>query len=144
MGNDYFNSGVALINCDRWKQLDFSSKWPQLLAEGVQRGFEYADQCVLNFMCSNEVNYISVKYNTLARTRRVNHQISPYILHFAGDVKPWHYSIFDLQILRGVLLPKDVYKYLKYQSQLIREVKTKDRALGLNLKREGLRIRRKH
>jgi lipopolysaccharide biosynthesis glycosyltransferase len=143
MGSGYFNSGVALIDCDRWQQLNFADMWPGLLRESYQRGFEHADQCVLNFMCLNEVNYISTKYNTLAATRRMEHQSNPLILHFAGGVKPWFYSIFDPRILNGLLFPKDVYKYLRYQSDFIQAVGRKNSELGACLVREKKRIRRK-
>jgi lipopolysaccharide biosynthesis glycosyltransferase len=143
MGAGYFNTGVILINCDRWRQLNFADKWPRYLAESDQRGFEYADQCVLNFMCSKEVKYISSRYNTLAATRRKNHQHDPLILHFAGGVKPWTYSIFDPRILIDLLFPRDVYTYLRYQTLLILAVWRKNNALGLGLVREKRRIRRK-
>jgi lipopolysaccharide biosynthesis glycosyltransferase len=144
MGEDYFNSGILLIDCDRWTELNFHEKWPRLLMESSQRGFEYADQCVLNFMCVNEVKYISVKYNTLATTRRREHQSDPWVLHFAGNVKPWHYSMVNLRIISGILYPKDVYKYLKYQSQFIQEIRSKNSKLGLHLNEERKRIRLKH
>jgi len=143
MGKDYFNTGIALINCDRWKKLNFQEQWPQLLVESNRRGFQYADQCVLNFMCSGEVNYISPNYNTLAATRRKNPKDEPLILHFAGTKKPWFFSKFDPRILNGLLLPKDVYKYLRYQSRLIRLVKSQNTALGLSLLREKRRLRHK-
>ena len=144
MGQDYFNTGILLIDCDRWTKLNFADKWPRLLIESNQRGFEYADQCVLNFMCFNEVKYISVIYNTLAATRRREHKNHPRILHFAGNVKPWHYSMVNFRILRGILYPKDVYKYLKYQSRLIKEVSSKNNLLGLHLNEERKRLRNRH
>lgn len=143
MGKDYFNTGIVLINCDRWKKLNFEEQWPQLLVESNLRGFEYADQCVLNFMCSGEVKYISPNYNTFAATRRKDSKVEPLILHFAGDKKPWFFSKFDPRILHGLLLPKDVYKYLRYQTRLIRLVKSKNTSLGLSLLRERKKLRRK-
>jgi len=143
MGEDYFNSGIALIDCDRWKELNFQDQWPQLLVESNLRGFEYADQCVLNFMCSGEVKYISPSYNVFAATRRKEPKVEPLILHFAGTKKPWFFSKFDPRILNGLLLPKDVYRYLRYQTRLIRLVKSQNTALGLSLLREKRRLRRK-
>ena len=141
MGKDYFNTGIALIDCDRWKKLNFQDQWPQLLVESNLRGFEYADQCVLNFMCSGEVKYISPNYNVFAATRRKNLKDEPLILHFAGTKKPWFFSKFDPRILNGLLLPKDVYRYLRYQTRLIRLVKSQNTALGLSLLREKRRLR---
>jgi lipopolysaccharide biosynthesis glycosyltransferase len=143
MGKDYFNTGIALIDCDRWKELNFQDQWPQLLVESNLRGFEYADQCVLNFMCSGEVKYISPSYNVFAATRRKEPKVEPLILHFAGTKKPWFFSKFDPRILNGLLLPKDVYRYLRYQTRLIRLVKSQNTALGLSLLREKRRLRRK-
>jgi len=142
MGSDYFNTGVLLIDCDTWKALNYPQKWPKLLQEAKVRGFQYADQCVLNFLCQRQVNYLSSAYNTLASAKNHGRNSNPFILHFAGGVKPWFYAIKDPRILVGRLFAKDVYRYLRYQSQLIEIIKTENPALGLILSKERKRIRR--
>jgi lipopolysaccharide biosynthesis glycosyltransferase len=141
MGPDYFNAGVALIDCDIWKSLNYPNLWPTILKESNMRGFEYADQCVLNFLCQRQVNYLPYKYNVLARAKKHNRREIPHILHFASGPKPWAYTFFDLRILRGYLFVTDIYKYLNYQSKLIKTIKLKNRAVGSILIEERKRIR---
>ena len=142
MGPDYFNAGVALIDCDIWKLRNYPQLWPTMLMEAETRGFEYADQCVLNFLCQRQVNYLPWKYNVLASAKTHNRKNSPSILHFAGGPKPWSYAIYDLRILGGYLFVTDIYKYLRYQSILIKKIKLKNEALGSILIDERKRIRR--
>jgi lipopolysaccharide biosynthesis glycosyltransferase len=142
MGSDYYNTGVALIDCDMWKALNYPQKWPKLLEEAKVRGFQYADQCVLNFLCQRQVNYLPWAYNALASAKNHGRNSSPFILHFAGGIKPWFYSIKDPRILAGRLFSRDVFKYLRYQSQLIEIVKTENPVLGSILSQERKRIRR--
>jgi hypothetical protein len=63
-----------------------------------------------------------------------------YILHFTGTVKPWLYSILDPRILNSILSPKDVYKYLGYQSRLIKIVSRENPSNGSILTTEQKRI----
>ena len=144
MGSDYFNTGVALIDCDIWKSLNYPNLWPTILKESETRGFEYADQCVLNFLCQREVNYLPWRYNSLARAKNHNRKTRPFILHFASGPKPWFYAKTDLRILTtGILLPKDVYLYLHYQSNLIKTIVRENRIIGSILREERKRIRSK-
>ena len=144
MGSDYFNTGVALIDCDLWKSLNYPNLWPAVLKESNLRGFEYADQCVLNFLCQREVNFLPWKYNALARAKWHSRETRPFILHFAAGPKPWFYAKTDSRILTtGILFPRDVFMYLSYQSQLIKTVNLKNSILGSVLKIERRRIRNK-
>ena len=141
MGTDYFNTGVILIDCDTWKNLNYPQKWPKLLEEYDTRGFEWQDQCILNFLCQRQVNYLPWEYNTFSDTRKRDGRLKPYILHFTGTVKPWHYSVIDPRILTSLLPSSDIYMYLRYQSRLIRTIGHEDLDLGLILSEEQKRIR---
>jgi lipopolysaccharide biosynthesis glycosyltransferase len=141
MGPDYFNTGVALIDCDVWKALNYPQLWPKLLMEADARGFQFADQCVINFLSQRHVNYLPFKYNTLAGAKMHNRKNTPCILHFASRLKPWSYMFFDSRILKGDLFFSDIYKYLRYQSKLIKTIKLENRALGSILIDEKRRIR---
>jgi len=144
MGSDYFNAGVALIDCDLWKSLNYPNLWPTLLKESNSRGFEYADQCVLNFLCQRKVNFLPWKYNALARAKWHSRKTRPFILHFAAGPKPWFYANTDPRIFTtGLLFPRDVFLYLSYQSQLIKTVNLKNSILSSVLKTERRRIRNK-
>jgi lipopolysaccharide biosynthesis glycosyltransferase len=141
MGPDYFNTGVALIDCDVWRSQNYPQLWPRLLMEADVRGFQFADQCVINFLCQRQVNYLASKYNTLAGAKMHNRKNTPCILHFASRLKPWSYVFFDSRILKGDLFFSDIYKYLRYQSKLIKTIKLENRTLGSILIDEKKRIR---
>jgi lipopolysaccharide biosynthesis glycosyltransferase len=143
MGRDYFNSGVALIDCDLWRSLSYPNLWPSVLKESNSRGFEYADQCVLNFLCQREVNFLPWKYNALAQAKWHSRESRPFILHFAAGPKPWYYAKTDPRVLTGKLFPRDIFLYLSYQSQLIKTVDLENNILGSILKAERRRIRNK-
>jgi hypothetical protein len=130
MGSDYFNSGVSLFDCDKWKELNFPETWPVILKEYAERGFEWQDQCVLNFICHGQVNYLDWEYNCLPFREKHKKRSKRYILHFAGTVKPWLYSILDPRILNSIISPKDIYKYLGYQSRLIKIVNRENPFIG--------------
>lgn len=141
MGPDYFNAGVALIDCDIWKSRNYSKLWPTVLMEADIRGFEYADQCVLNFLCKGQVNYLPWQYNALGAAKSHNKKKHPLILHFAGGLKPWTYAMLDSRILKGELFFSDVYKYRRYQSSMIKMIRLKNRTLASTLIVEKKRIR---
>jgi len=143
MGRDYFNSGVALIDCDLWKSLNYPNLWPAVLEESNSRGFEYSDQDVLNFLCQRQVNFLPWKYNALARAKWHSREARPFILHFAAGPKPWSYIFFDLRILRHDLFLGDVYIYLRYRSQFIKTVWRENKIIGSILRKERSRIRSK-
>lgn len=141
MGSDYFNTGVALIDCDVWKSLKYPQQWPKLLTEADVRGFQFADQCVINFLIQRKVNYLHSKYNTLAGAKMHHRKNTPCILHFASRLKPWSYFFLDSRILKGDLFISDIGKYLRYQSKLIKAIELENRALGTVLSNEKKRIR---
>ena len=142
-GYDYFNSGVSIIDCDRWKELGYPLTWTEAIKNAKNLGFQWADQCVLNWICHQNVKYLPQNYNVLVGLRKHSKKSKPLIMHFAGGSKPWFYSIFDPRILLGVLFPKDVYKYLFYQNSLVRKISKKDKNLGTKLKIERKKMRRK-
>jgi len=89
-GDGYFNSGVLLVNIKKWNSMGLDQKALKTLEKYQEYNFEWADQCVLNFIIKNEYTRLNETFNTppheydQARTK---------ILHFAGSVKPWSYSL---------------------------------------------------
>ena len=141
VGVDYFNSGVSLIDCDKWRALNYPQEWPKLLREIDIRGFKMGDQDIMNFLCHRQVHYLPWEYNALAVVKNHNSKLRPFISHFAGSTKPWFFTFADPRILRSSLRPSDIYKYLRYQSRLIKTVKHENLRLGLVLIEERKRIR---
>ena len=86
----YFNSGVLLIHHGRWLENSYAVKAQEAMLGYNKLGFEWADQCVLNWIFKGDYFEIKQKYNTVpAEFKRKRTKI----LHFAGSVKPWRYGI---------------------------------------------------
>ncbi|HIE0706998.1 glycosyl transferase [Serratia marcescens] len=93
-GTNYFNSGMLLINVQRWLQEKISA---QVLSVLESRGhtFKYMDQDALNIVLAGHVKFVEKKYNSifmLGHTER-DYQLMPpsdtVFLHYAGADKPW-------------------------------------------------------
>lgn len=94
----YLNSGVLLIDLDRWRSLDLDAEALEIASDPRLQGkLLYPDQDVLNL--------IALHHGFQPLSSRWNHQLihgahasvtseeplphPPAILHFAGEVKPW-------------------------------------------------------
>ena len=82
----YFNSGVLLINSEIWNSKSISKELSFNLANYIQLGFEWADQCLLNFYFQGNYREINPKYNSIPSEYVKNRT---RIIHFAGSHKPW-------------------------------------------------------
>jgi lipopolysaccharide biosynthesis glycosyltransferase len=87
-GDNYFNSGVMLLNpvqiksLEGWKDKDF------LIKNYRRFGFEWSDQCVLNYILHGTTLPLSGKWNYMGLDGS-NSDREPLIVHFAGFKKPW-------------------------------------------------------
>lgn len=61
--NSYFNSGILLINVSEWRKQHISEKCLQL---GTQWNWSFHDQDILNYLCSNQVEYLDWSWNFMA------------------------------------------------------------------------------
>ena len=119
-GNNYFNSGVLLVNPKLWRQINISKSWKDVYRDYEALGFQFADQCILNYLCSNSIHHMARKYNTFGY-RRGNFlgKGDVRIIHFAGGEKPWHYKKNILEIvLFSRLKASYVCKYMDYAENL--------------------------
>jgi lipopolysaccharide biosynthesis glycosyltransferase len=109
-GGRYFNSGVMLINLDRWRRDDMSGECERILLERPH-DVKFWDQCLLNFACRPWLE-ISIEYNfyygvaaKLAKRFAVQRRrfraiaSNPAIFHFVGPNKPWNKEPSDLHQL---------------------------------------------
>lgn len=98
----YFNSGMMLIDVDRWLERNVSSRCAELLAE--RPNFRWADQDALNFLLDGEARFVderwNVQCNLYAAMKAIPFDGSPAppavlpegaaLLHYTGRAKPWH------------------------------------------------------
>jgi lipopolysaccharide biosynthesis glycosyltransferase len=86
---EYFNSGVLLINMDKWRGLQIGKK---LVNVTLGQSFQFLDQDALNIVFQNNWKKIDRKYNWFHDATKRQIEIidwpEPSIIHFVG-LKPW-------------------------------------------------------
>lgn len=105
--NDYFNSGVMIMNLYELRKNNFTERCLKTLND-IKKP-KYLDQDILNIVCKNHVMFIDFKWNLLnhlvpkiedmqefiSKDEKVmisNALKSPAIIHFSSDKKPWNKS----------------------------------------------------
>lgn len=93
--NNFFNAGVLIINCNKYKAEEIKAKCFKLLSERTDLIF--MDQCALNITCEGKVSWIPKEWNFEWSVLDEN-DISeadigevPAVIHYAGTWKPWDY-----------------------------------------------------
>jgi lipopolysaccharide biosynthesis glycosyltransferase len=83
----YFNSGVLLINLNKWRRENATFELLKT-AEKYKEILKWHDQDILNIYFKNNWGKLNNKFN-----KHVEKELStlPVIIHFTGSSKPWHY-----------------------------------------------------
>lgn len=111
----YFNSGVLVINAEKWCRENITNKLCVLLSKSSHT-FKAYDQDALNIVLKNDVFFIDKKYNFPADTNshpfikkiiKDSCLLNPFIIHYMGKEKPW---------LLGNEKRKDTNIYLSYEN----------------------------
>lgn len=104
-GKLYFNSGVLLINLEKWRQGNYTK---QILEIINKNQFPHHDQDVLNKLFMENwlpVNlrwnvippvynlFPKVLFNKVFKKQALEAKRSPAIIHYAGRYKPWEFSL---------------------------------------------------
>ena len=88
----YFNAGVMLIDLDRWRQDEIGEQASDYVRE---RGADvmFWDQEGLNAVLCGRWGELDVRWNYCsgftAREQPESARLEPWIVHFAGTLKPW-------------------------------------------------------
>lgn len=94
----YVNSGVLLLNLDRLRAEEFQLNIRPVY-EKYKSEFISTDQCLINKMTEGRKYVLDRRWNVMAHERpsiqmALRDWCEPFdrngILHFTGDVKPWH------------------------------------------------------
>lgn len=117
----FFNSGMMLINCNKWKKDKIFSKALKISMKrsGTRWGY---DQTILNQLFEGNVKFLDLKWNlqycpiniwpTYKNLEEYNLAIqNPSIIHYVGDFKPWKKGL-------GIFNPKQNV-YLKYLQKTV-------------------------
>ena len=89
---NYFNAGVMVIDANKWNQRDMRVAWRDALAKYEEFHFQFADQCIMNYIARDFWSPLHASYNQLEMISRTSSSTTPKIRHFAGPLKPWHYT----------------------------------------------------
>ena len=84
----YINSGVLVVIPQRL-EIDYQEKVFSAIEEYSKLGFQWHDQCVLNFVMEGRVGLISKDYNSQFPKDSLMMLKRP-VLHFTGSQKPWN------------------------------------------------------
>lgn len=94
--NNFFNSGVLLINIFKFNEDRISEKCFDLLT--TRDDLIYMDQCALNIICEGRVKFLPREWNyewNFLFEKDIDCKKFwcdiPYILHYDGMRKPWDY-----------------------------------------------------
>ena len=98
LAKGYYNSGVLLIDTQRWYQQDVTPRAVALLRDpDVVSRLSYYDQDVLNLITCGRVLFIDRKYNVqyslnyeLQNRHPRPNEREAVLLHYIGPTKPWH------------------------------------------------------
>ena len=87
--DQYFNSGVLLMNFEQFRKEEFCEHFLYLL-NFYDFDTVAPDQDYLNAMLKDRVKYLDMKWNTMPTAE--SDEKHPYIVHYNLFFKPWHYS----------------------------------------------------
>lgn len=101
----YFNSGIMLLNLDRWRELGLGEKVLAFIKKFPNK-VHYADQCGLNAVLKGDWKRLEPKWNlqtaflekeTLQDCKKAFSEkdlnealLLPKIIHYTGRLKPWN------------------------------------------------------
>lgn len=91
--DSYFNSGVLLIDTKKWQKENIWQNAQEFLShEKNVYKIKYADQDILNHLLENKWLELNKKYNFQLDIYQKKDNINDIkILHYVGNIKPWHY-----------------------------------------------------
>ena len=131
--NKYFNSGVLLINCHRWRKKIVAERFVDLLSTYKFRLVQ--DEDYLNVLCKDNVKMISLGWNKTAYKNNDFNDTDLNLIHWKINWRPWKY--------KDVLYEEHFWKYAKmtdFYDDLIKmrdgrsdELKKQDTAMFENL-----------
>ena len=111
---EYYNSGLILINPDKWRKENTTDKMIKYLNDNRKLflykknsdTYMYPDQDLINIILENKILKLDNRWNNqVLREKIMSPECKDGIYHYIARVKPWNFS-------RNRSLPQDLY--LKY------------------------------
>lgn len=105
--DQYFNSGVLLLDLDLWRRFDYAGELRHLASE---HRFPHHDQDAMNKVFYRQWNVLPLRWNVIPpvwsmflkvvvnsryRSEAVKARENMALLHYAGGYKPWEYERYE-------------------------------------------------
>ena len=85
----YFNAGVLLINLRKWRHYKISSQIIDYVKRHPKK-VRFLDQDAMNAILYDKWLKLDPKWNYTTQRYFMGSSITPAIIHFTGDKKPWN------------------------------------------------------
>lgn len=112
---DYFNSGVMLIDLPRYAATDIPFRIEEMKASGVLKKL-YFDQDMLNLIFSGNWQKLPWRFNVT--DPQVAHQaMDCFIMHFTGHARPWllYANVAYRRSYRHVMTNELFYRFMRHR-----------------------------
>lgn len=111
----YINAGMLLSNFKKLRKNYSEDDITDLIKKNIN-SLAYLDQDFINKFFAGDIKVIDSKYNTLIKSVKFKYlKELPLILHYAGNVKPWHDDVsrFDKEFM------EPYYEVLRLQGKTL-------------------------
>jgi len=85
--SEYFNNGLLVVDTRRFDGRAYISRMQEYLK---RPDLEFGPQCAFSLGAQGDVATLEKKWNVLGEYR-AEWSAKAHVIHFTGDVKPWHY-----------------------------------------------------
>ena len=125
---DYFNAGILLINCRRWRKLMIAEKFVDLLERYKFRVVQ--DEDYLNVLCKNNVKKLNLGWNKTSYKNETFDDKDLKIIHWKINWRPWKY--------KDVLYEEYFWKYAKMTDFYDKLIQMRDSRTEEDFKKDDL------
>lgn len=112
----YFNSGVLIMNLDKFRDNDVENHFYDWLLEN-NKDTVAPDQNYLNIICKNKVKYLELGWDKMPLGEKLEDK-DLHLIHFNMFMKPWKYedTMFG-EYFWKVAKETEFYDFLKHKQQ---------------------------
>ena len=137
--NKYFNSGVLLMNLEKYREEKIKERFVYLL---VKYNFETAapDQDYLNVLCKDKVLYLEKGWDRMSTDE--NYDGDLHIIHYNNFRKPWYYDNVPYEKYFWEYAPKTTFyqKILNMKKNFTPEMAEKKERGAVGLVEQTIRV----
>ena len=125
---EYFNAGILLINCRRWRNKLIAERFVDLLNRYKFRVVQ--DEDYLNVLCKNNVKKLNLGWNKTSYKNETFDDKDLKIIHWKINWRPWKY--------KDVLYEEYFWKYAKMTDFYDKLIQMRDSRTEEDFKKDDL------